>query len=305
VDDLNDSLAEIMQNMTQRIVNKKMLENENAGQDEAVIFAKQCTMIAADCAVEHRELLDYWFLWLGTVIQKEWTCAIKEVDSEDLLEEHVDEKDVDSVLEGSQGTVFYISGYLLRALMKVRTKDDQSGIRKFVDYNSFDHLSQDKENLGLPTHVVNSREIHKGAMKRVCPLFFRFVCLMEALYKVNLTPAVAAAFRQDFFRKVDGLVRRSRELADLFNGCIPENCTGSERELIEKKLYRLILQKYGSLCAQDVLRNLKSKTSARKAVTNLSTRAAVAVSIDVAGEKLAMKGVNEINDYTADARYGE
>jgi hypothetical protein len=208
VDDLNDSLAEIMQNMTQCIVNKKMLENEKAGQDEAVLFAKRCS-VAADCAVEHHQLLDYWFLWLGTVIQKEWTCAIKEVDSEDLLEEHVDEKDVNSVLQGSQGTVFYISGYLLRTLMKVRTKDEQSAIRKFVDYNSFDHLSQDKENLCLPTHVVNSCEIHKGAMKRVCHLFFRFVCLMEALYKVNLTPAVAAVFQQDFFRKVEGLVRKS------------------------------------------------------------------------------------------------
>jgi hypothetical protein len=112
VNDLNDSLAEIMHHMTQRTVNKQMLENENKEQDEAVIFAKQCTVVAG-CAVKHRQLLDYWFLWLGTVIQKEWTCAIKEINSEDLLEEHVDEKDVDSVLEGSRGMVFYISGYLL------------------------------------------------------------------------------------------------------------------------------------------------------------------------------------------------
>jgi hypothetical protein len=77
-------------------------------------------------------------------------------------------------------------------------------------------------------HVVNSQEIHKGAMKRVCPLFFCFVYLMEALYKDNLTPAIAAAFRQDFFCKVGGLVRKSRELVDLFNGCIPNNCSESE-----------------------------------------------------------------------------
>jgi hypothetical protein len=87
-----------------------------------------------------------------------------------------------SVLEGLQGTVFYIAGYLLRTLMEVRTNNEQLGIQKFVEYNSFDHRSQLKQ------------EIHKGAMERFCPLFFHFVCLMEALYKVDLTPPVAATF---------------------------------------------------------------------------------------------------------------
>jgi hypothetical protein len=68
-DDLTDSLAEIMDNMTQPTVNKRMLENENAGQNQAVLFARRCTVVA-DCSGEHGEGLDYWFLWLATKIQK-------------------------------------------------------------------------------------------------------------------------------------------------------------------------------------------------------------------------------------------
>jgi hypothetical protein len=40
---------------------------------------------------------------------------------------------------------------------------------------------------------------------RGCPHFFRFVCLMEVFYKVNLNPAVAVAYRENCFHKADGL----------------------------------------------------------------------------------------------------
>jgi hypothetical protein len=100
VDDLNDSLADIMHNMTQSTANKRMLENENDEQKEAELFAKKCIKIA-NCAQKDHHVLKYWFVWLDTLIREEWTIAIKEVDSEDLLEEHVDENDVYCILEGS------------------------------------------------------------------------------------------------------------------------------------------------------------------------------------------------------------
>jgi hypothetical protein len=221
-------------------------------------------------------------VWLDTLIREEWTIAIKEVDFEALLEEHVDETDVDCILEGSRGTVYYIAGYLLRSMLKVKTKDEQAGIQKFVEHNAYvyDRLSEaNLAYLDLPTQVVDSREIHTGALKRVCPAFFHFVCLMEALYKVNLTPAVAAAYRHNFFHKVDGVVKKNKELAALFNRCIPSSCSPVEREQLMKKMFKLVLHKYSSLRARDTLRSLKANTPSSTGGRDFSTRTAVAASI--------------------------
>jgi hypothetical protein len=221
-------------------------------------------------------------LWLDKIIQQKWTLAIKEFDQDDLLEDQIDGEDIDSLLKGSHGTVFYIAGYLLRSVSKAKTKKSQKvAISKFVLHNEFDDLSCDR--MTLPTRVVDTREIHKGAMMRVCPRFFRFVCLMEALYKINLNPSVAVAYRENFFYKVDELVKNSKELALLFNDCVPSNCSSNERKQLNGEIFKLILHKYGGLRARDVLRNLKAKILVTNAAgDDFSTRTAVLVCIKAA-----------------------
>jgi hypothetical protein len=69
VDDLNDSLADIMHNMAQSSANKRMLENENDEQKEAELFAEKCIKIV-NCAKEDHHVLKYWFVWLDTLIHE-------------------------------------------------------------------------------------------------------------------------------------------------------------------------------------------------------------------------------------------
>jgi hypothetical protein len=131
----------------------------------------------------------------------------------------------------------------------VQSKD--IAVSKFVLHNEYDNLSCGSMN--LPTSVVNSREIHKGAMLHVCPPFFHLVCLMEALYKVNLNPVVAVTYQDNFFCKVDELVKNSKELALLFNNCIPSNHSSNKQKQFIDGLFKLILHTYGSLQACDML----------------------------------------------------
>jgi hypothetical protein len=306
VDGLNDSLADVMHNVTQSAANKRMLENENAEQKEAELFAEKCVKIA-NCAPENHHVLKHWFVWLNTLICEEWTIAIKEVDFEDLLEEHVDENDVDCILEGSQGTVHCIAGCLLRSMLKVGMKDEQAGIKKNVEHNAAcNRLSEaNLACLDLPTQVVDLREIHTGALKRVCPAFFRFACPMEALHKVNLTPAVACVYGQNVFHKVDGVVKKNKELAALFHQCVPSSCSPVEREQLMKKMFKLALRKCSLLRARDTLCNVKANTSSSAGGRDFSTRTAAAASIYAAPQKSASNKphVDEGNDDSANERH--
>jgi hypothetical protein len=80
-------------------------------------------------------------LWLDKTIQQNLTIAITENDDEDLLEYQIDGEDIDYLLKGSQGTVFYITGYLLRLESKAKTKKNHKvAIGKFVLHNEYDYL---------------------------------------------------------------------------------------------------------------------------------------------------------------------
>jgi hypothetical protein len=242
------------------------------------------------------------YCWAGScgltkIVQQNWTIAIKEFDHEDLLVDQVGGEDIVSLLKGSDGTVFYIAGYLLRPVSKAKSKKNQSvATSKFVLHNECHDVSCDSIN--LPMRVVDSREIHKGAMMRVSPRFFHFVCLMEALYKVNLNPAVAFAYRENFFCKVDEVVKNSKELALLFADCIHTNCSSNERKQLTEGLFKLILHKYSGLRARDVLRNLKAKILiSNVAGDDFSTRTAVLVCIKAA-KSTTIKSENIAERYT-------
>jgi hypothetical protein len=60
--------------------------------------------------------------------------VIKEVDNDNLLQDKIDKDDVDCVLQGSQGTVFYIAGYLLRSVSKAKTKKNRKLLSADLSY---------------------------------------------------------------------------------------------------------------------------------------------------------------------------
>lgn len=67
-----------------------------------------------------------------------------------------------------------------------------------------------------------------------------------------------------------------KDLALLFNDCIPSDCSPDERKQLTDRIFKLILHKYGGLQARDVLRDLKAKTSVSKVAGNdFSTRTAL------------------------------
>ena len=154
-----------MHNLTKNVLNKRMLSLVNSEQTGAILFAEKC-VVAANESKDHHDLLMRWFLWLDKIVQQNWTIAIKEFDFEDLLEDQIDKEDIDSILKGSQGTLFYIAGYLLRSVFKARTmKIQEIAIGKFVSHNKDD--DDFTHGTTLPSRVVDSREIHKGALMRI------------------------------------------------------------------------------------------------------------------------------------------
>jgi hypothetical protein len=63
-----------------------------------------------------------------------WTIAIKEFDNVNLLQDEFDKDDVNCVLQGSQGTVFYIAGYLLRSVSKAKTEKNRKSRSTNLSY---------------------------------------------------------------------------------------------------------------------------------------------------------------------------
>jgi hypothetical protein len=87
-----------------------MLSFVNKEQGGAKLFTAKCVAMAKESR-EHNELLQGWFLvWLDKIIQQNWTIASKECDNEDLLEDQMSGEDVDSLLKGSHGAIFYFAG---------------------------------------------------------------------------------------------------------------------------------------------------------------------------------------------------
>jgi hypothetical protein len=238
---LNQAFARILHKTTTTTLRKKMLAFENHLQDTDGIFANMVCIpnfpnqqLQVTC-----NLLRRWFLRLALNIRKIWSKAIKEEVNGDLLVGFVNAADISSVLKGSKGTVYFLAGWLSFKLSEQKAVRRQSAIQKFVSHNSVALGSSITQT--LPTNVVDAREIHRGKMRRVGNDFFRFVCMLEALYIVNLTPAVALAYRDDFFWQIDQIVKKNGDLKALFLNCIPLTCTEDDKiQLLEARvLYRL------------------------------------------------------------------
>ena len=270
---LNLQFANILHKTTTTTSRSKMLAFENQQQDADGTFANTVCLpnFPNLPIVVTSNLLRRRFLGLALNIRKIWSTAIKETDDGNLLIDSVNAADVASVLKGSKGTVYFLAGWLLLKLSQQKAVRRQSAINKFVSHNSVTIGSSVVRT--LPTDVVDHREKHAGKMRRVGHDFFRFVCMLEALYMVNLTPAVALAYRENFFWEVDEIVKKNKDLEDLFMNCIPPTCTENDKLLLLES-YAIILQKYSSMRARDVLRRIRN-SSINNAANGFATRALV------------------------------
>ena len=90
---------------------------------------------------------------------------------------------------------------------------------------------------------------------------------------VNLTHAVALAYRENFFWRVDEIVKKNKDLKDLFMNCILPTCTKNDKLLLLES-YAIIVQKYSSMRAQNVSRRIRN-SSINNAANGFATRALV------------------------------
>jgi hypothetical protein len=73
---------------------------------------------------------------------------------------------------------------------------------------------------------------------------------VEALYKVNLTPDLAAWYKSDLSRSIDPIVQKSKDLKSLYRSCFPPDFTSNDEPIIWKA-YDIMLVKYGKMQAKD------------------------------------------------------
>ena len=165
------------------------------------------------------------------------------------------EEDIESVVCNSSGVLYYIAGWLLHRLVSSTGPTGWRNIsssRLFVHHNS---LTSDSPLLhSLPNEVLERREKHAGSLKRVGKHFFRFMCILECLYKINLESKDAVWFYGDeILQRICNITKNSGQLDDAFNLCCPEEVPLQDRQAI---LF-FILDKYRNVRAKDFVRLLK------------------------------------------------
>jgi hypothetical protein len=105
----------------------------------------------------------------------------------------VTDAQVDELLKGSKGTVYYVAGWLIYTCMQLwkQKPNNQANCQVVCQFLETNTIAADvaKNDELLPSTELEHREIHYGAVQRVSSQFFHFVLYMEALYVANLTVA--------------------------------------------------------------------------------------------------------------------
>jgi len=232
-----------------------------------------------------KPLLRRWFQRLHRITVDNWTKLIKRngEDSDDIiLTKVINEDSVDSILMGSKGTLAYVLGWVLLKVSLVKTKLHQSAINKFLQFNTT--TREQAANTVVPTNVIDSTEIQTGKMRRPGEEFYRFGCMLEALYVLNLKPSAAFAYKDELFMTIDKVAKESKQLEDVFTLCIPTSCNQDERNVMMELCQSTVLVKCSRMRARDALRrikmkkidNIKNRFTTRENVLNATATAAAA-----------------------------
>jgi hypothetical protein len=190
------------------------------------------------------------FYRLDCLLIETWKETI--IESKDMLIPEVDYGDVDTILKGSKGTLYYVSGWMMFVCRRLRWFESRSlTVKKFVEENR--HMGGGN----LPTEILERREIHFGKLQRVGTNLFRFMLMLESLYVINLTPATALQYKACLFVGIQKMVAASETLKDLFRACFPSSFNVIDIKNMGK-IYDHLLTKYGTLRARDVLKKMRA-----------------------------------------------
>jgi hypothetical protein len=178
----------------------------------------------------------------------------------------VTDTEIDELLKGSKGTVYYVAGWLLYTclqLLKRKQRNQQENchhvVLQFIESNTVAADVAVHDEL-LPSKEMEHREVHYGAMQRVSHRFFRFVLYMEALYVANLTVANGIRYRGMLLYRIDEVIENNLDLRSLFSQCVPEKAVNGMSPVVLAAVYRTLLKKYSKMRARDVLRRVKNST---------------------------------------------
>lgn len=121
----------------------------------------------------------------------------------------------------------------MNVIKKANVKDKNRVRERFILHNEVS-MAEANDDSRLVTCVVDDREYKTGALIRLGINFFTFAMNVEALYKVNLTPDLAARYKGDLSRSIDPIVQKSKDLKNLFRSCFPPDFTSDDEPIIWK-----------------------------------------------------------------------
>jgi hypothetical protein len=164
------------------------------------------------------------------------------------------------------------SGYLLNRIMndKGLSPSDRNIVTEFVRFNS--QTEELAKEAGIPTAALCHREKHKGRLKRPTKNWFRFLCIMEAIYVENLTPQNAERYQSYLVIEIEKVCRNSNQLRSQFRNCFPPSFTPVEMRRMWRIYFLVVLPCYKMLKGGNVMKNIKQYRHEKKASKGLTTR---------------------------------
>jgi hypothetical protein len=189
------------------------------------------------------------------------------------------------IAEGSMGTLYYVSGWLLSRLNKTKkgqVHSDNALRQQFVSANS---LSTVQANSAPFAVIDGSRpQISHQQLTRSGEAWFSFVSLLEALYIVNLTEQNAMKHRAHLFLELGKALRKSVSLHDNFADCFPITFCKDDRKKMWRMYFVELLPPYAMMKSSDILRGLRAMRMPND-TNRLSTRSMVVVANAAAASK--------------------
>jgi hypothetical protein len=189
------------------------------------------------------------------------------------------------IAEGSMGTLYYVSGWLLSRVNKTKKGQvlpDSALRQQFVTANSLSTVQANS----APFAVIDGArpQISHQQLTRSGEAWFSFVSLLEALYIVNLTEQNAMKHRAHLFLELGKALRKSVSLHDHFADCFPTTLSKDDRKKMWRMYFVELLPPYAMMKSSDILRGLRAMRMPND-TNRLSTRSMVVVANAAAASK--------------------
>jgi hypothetical protein len=290
--EMTELLASTIAGATNRTIEEKSMRVEIHLVRDSVLalnaFAREKVDMTGFTVMSTEEAVvptNLFFSRLHRCLVKGWRRALRESTATTFVLD-LEPYDVhECIAEGSIGTLYYVSGWLLSRLNKTRKGQvlpDSELRRKFVSANS---LSVVQANSAPFAVIDDSRpQISHQQLTRSGKAWFSFVSLLEALFIVNLTEENAMRYRANLFLEVGKAIRKSVSLHDLFADCFPTTFSKDDRKKMWRMYFVELLPPYAMMKGGDVLRGIRAMRKPND-TNRLSTRSMVVAANTAAASK--------------------